>query len=310
MEPHDEQQARVVERLRAANGAPVSFAELREMGVENPALLCYELAAVGLEIERPRDPRGALALSVRLRPTSDGQPGYQGQPELGGQVDRHRSTQGSDSFAARAAAVLVRRPRLRVSRLRSLPASRPILLTGAALVVVAAAAVALALSAHSGKTVASLSADHRRERAPMRHTKTGDTRSQQPQQASASGHRPTHTAGAAAHAQAKQATVSPTTAAALEAEGHQLLAAGHYAAAIGDLQGAVQASGGSVSRCAEPTSEACLTFAYALYDLGRALQLDGDSAAAVSVLSERLRIANQRETVQQELDLARAASAS
>ena len=62
MELHDEEQALVVERLRAANGAPVSFAELREMGVENPALLGYELAAVGLPVERQRT--NALTLAV------------------------------------------------------------------------------------------------------------------------------------------------------------------------------------------------------------------------------------------------------
>lgn len=145
VEPHDEQQARVVERLRAANGVPVSFAELRAMGVENPALLCYELAAVGLPVERPREPgSSARALSVQLPPS---------------------------------------------------------------------------------------------------------------------------------------------------------------------LDGPVRGSGGSLSRCMEPTGEACLTYAYALYDLGRALQLDGDPAAATPILSERLRIDSQRETVQQELDLARAADA-
>jgi tetratricopeptide (TPR) repeat protein len=103
--------------------------------------------------------------------------------------------------------------------------------------------------------------------------------------------------------------VSAGAAAAFEAEGHQLLLTGRYAAAIDDLRSAIQASGGSLSRCAEPTSEACLTYAYALYDLGRALQLDGDPAAAIPILNERLRIDNQRETVQQELEVARAARA-
>jgi hypothetical protein len=48
-----------------------------------------------------------------------------------------------------------------------------------------------------------------------------------------------------------------------------------------------------------------LTYAYALYDLGRALLLDGDPRAALGVLSERLQIDNQRATVQEELELAR-----
>jgi hypothetical protein len=53
----------------------------------------------------------------------------------------------------------------------------------------------------------------------------------------------------------------------------------------------------------------CLTYAYALYDLGRALLLDGDPRAALGVLSERLQIDNQRATVQEQLELARAADA-
>lgn len=86
-----------------------------------------------------------------------------------------------------------------------------------------------------------------------------------------------------------------------------MLAQGRYAQAIAALRGAIEASGGSVARCAEPTSEACLTYAYALYDLGSALRLDGDPGAAIPILSARLRIDNQRATVQSQLELARAA---
>ena len=67
--PLDEQQAQLVERLRAAGGAPVSFAELRAIGIENPALLSYELAAVGLPVTRTSSPGdGMQGLSVRLEP--------------------------------------------------------------------------------------------------------------------------------------------------------------------------------------------------------------------------------------------------
>jgi hypothetical protein len=48
----DQQQALLVDRLREADGAPVTFEELRRIGIENPALLCYELAAVGLPVTR------------------------------------------------------------------------------------------------------------------------------------------------------------------------------------------------------------------------------------------------------------------
>jgi hypothetical protein len=56
--------------------------------------------------------------------------------------------------------------------------------------------------------------------------------------------------------------------------------------------------------CLRPVSETCLTYAYALYDLGRALRLDGDPSAAVPILQRRLRIENQRPTVQAQLELA------
>jgi hypothetical protein len=92
--------------------------------------------------------------------------------------------------------------------------------------------------------------------------------------------------------------------AAVEAEGHQLLGEERYTAAIGDLRRAVAASGESFARCAAPESEACLTYAYALFDLGRALRLNGDRSGAIAILSERLRIDNQREAVREELNRA------
>jgi tetratricopeptide (TPR) repeat protein len=100
---------------------------------------------------------------------------------------------------------------------------------------------------------------------------------------------------------------SPAAAGALDLEGHHLLSEGRYPAAIDDLMRAIRASGRSLDGCMEPTSESCLTFAYALYDLGRALRLDDNPAAALPILTERLRIDNQRQVVQHELELARGA---
>jgi len=80
---------------------------------------------------------------------------------------------------------------------------------------------------------------------------------------------------------------------ALEARGHDLLAAGSYQSAIPILRQAVQA--------ATPTS---LTYAYALFDLGRALRLAGNPRAAVPVLWRRLQIPNQTSAVRAELTLA------
>jgi tetratricopeptide (TPR) repeat protein len=112
----------------------------------------------------------------------------------------------------------------------------------------------------------------------------------------------------AAGAPAVGAQVSPARAASLQAVGHRLLGEGSYSSAIGKLLEAVRSSGQSLAGCMEPASEACLTFAYALYDLGRALRLQGRHTEATAILSRRLQIDNQRSVVQRELELARSAS--
>ena len=48
-----------------------------------------------------------------------------------------------------------------------------------------------------------------------------------------------------------------------------------------------------------------LTYAYALYNLGRSLRLAGRAEEAVPILERRLRIPNQTETVRSELAAAR-----
>lgn len=102
--------------------------------------------------------------------------------------------------------------------------------------------------------------------------------------------------------------VSPALASTLEAQGHGLLASGEYTGAVAILRRAVAATGESVPDCTQPTSVACLTYAYALFDLGRALRLSGHPAAAIPILRARLDIDNQQSTVQDELDLALAAA--
>ncbi len=68
---------------------------------------------------------------------------------------------------------------------------------------------------------------------------------------------------------------------------------GNYPAAISALHHAVAA--------AAPGS---LTYAYALYDLGRSLRLSGNPQAAAVVLQRRLQIPNQTSVVHRELQLA------
>jgi tetratricopeptide (TPR) repeat protein len=79
----------------------------------------------------------------------------------------------------------------------------------------------------------------------------------------------------------------------LEARGHTLMQEGEYAAAIPVLQQAIAA--------AAPGS---LTYAYALFDLGRSLRLAGDPQAAIPILWRRLRIPNATDVVRTELELA------
>ena len=98
--------------------------------------------------------------------------------------------------------------------------------------------------------------------------------------------------------------VSPVHATELEAEGHGLLQAGRYGAAVPVLERAVLATGETLGACLEPASSTCLTYAYALYDLGRAVRLGGEPQAAVPILERRLQIDNQRWIVSDELQLA------
>jgi tetratricopeptide (TPR) repeat protein len=71
------------------------------------------------------------------------------------------------------------------------------------------------------------------------------------------------------------------------------MVAGNYQAAIPLLRQAVATAphGG-------------LTYAYALFDLGRSLRLAGDPQAAIPILEQRLQIPNQTGVVQHELALA------
>ncbi|MDQ3719719.1 MAG: tetratricopeptide repeat-containing protein [Actinomycetota bacterium] len=57
-----------------------------------------------------------------------------------------------------------------------------------------------------------------------------------------------------------------------------------------------------------PPGTTNVKYAFALYNLGRALRLSGRADEAVAVLERRLQIPNQRATVQKELDQARAAA--
>jgi tetratricopeptide (TPR) repeat protein len=117
---------------------------------------------------------------------------------------------------------------------------------------------------------------------------------------------PTHRVRHISHPRAAPANPAPapTSPADLEARGHSLMVSGQYASAVSVLRQAVQATGATAASCAQPTSQTCLTYAFALYDLGRSLRLSGDPTAAIPVLKQRLEINNQHSAVAEELALA------
>jgi serine/threonine-protein kinase len=83
----------------------------------------------------------------------------------------------------------------------------------------------------------------------------------------------------------------------LNDQGYALMRQERYDEAIPLLERAV---------AAYPEGSQELTYAYALYNLGRSLRLAGRPDEAIPILERRLEIPNQTETVQRELDAARA----
>ncbi|HET9677954.1 MAG TPA: tetratricopeptide repeat protein, partial [Solirubrobacterales bacterium] len=90
---------------------------------------------------------------------------------------------------------------------------------------------------------------------------------------------------------------SPAGGVALNEEGYALIQAGEYEAAVPVLEEAVGAFPGGTED---------LDYAYALFNLGRALRLSGRPDEAVPVLEQRLQIPDQTSTVEAELEAARA----
>jgi hypothetical protein len=259
--PADDQQAELVECLRAAGGEPVSFEELRARGIENPAVLCYELELVGMPIDRVR------------------------QAVTAGSIESTRSIESVTALDSAA------RGRTRYGIwLVALALIALVLAVGATLALTGgthttAAGKHPALAASAARRAPPRAAARLKHASPLKHASSPTKHASTP-------------------AAQVPTPVSAAAAAKLQAEGHQLLADGDYTAAIGELKGALAATGESLASCATPSTEACLTYAYALYDLGRALLLDGEPKAAVAVLGERLRIDNQRAIVEEELQLA------
>jgi hypothetical protein len=257
-EGRDRQQALTLSALRGAGGAPVSYAELREAGIELPASVVSELELAGVPIRRCFGEQGGV-VGVRLDPASEPPPRPAPDPA------ERRTVTGKPS------------PGTRVLTLAAV-------LAGIVLVV---SFVAIRAALGGGG-----------------HAPTPVANQPHPRVVGATDNRHPHSARPLTH-QPPPVPLSPALATQLEAQGHELLIAGRYSDAVPVLKRAVLATGETVGACVEPASTTCLTYAYALYDLGRAERLSGEPQAAVPILERRLQINNQRSTVVAQLQLAR-----
>jgi serine/threonine-protein kinase len=88
----------------------------------------------------------------------------------------------------------------------------------------------------------------------------------------------------------------PARGAQLNSQGFDLMNQGDYDGAVTVLQQAVKSF---------PPGTDDLNYAYALFNLGKSLRLAGRYDEAITVLEQRLKIPNQTDTVQRELDLAK-----
>jgi serine/threonine protein kinase len=93
-------------------------------------------------------------------------------------------------------------------------------------------------------------------------------------------------------------------------EAQRLHLEGHAALEAGDYDIAIELNTRAIEAFPEGTNwQSDINYAYALYSLGRALRLAGRPEEAIRVLEVRRQIPDQTETVQNELDLARAEAA-
>jgi len=287
--PLERQQVLLLAALRQAGGAPVSYSRLRNAGIEFPAGVVSELELMGVQIERCYEhaERRRHAVGVRLDPAHD---------------DR--------AIACDPREVRAPEPLFESAPVSRRPASRPpaAWLIVAASIVVALVAVALAVGNNPTRS-------HTRSPPPIvapRRSAAVTTSAHAPARPAAQTQKPrppqTQKPQSPQTQPASQPGTTPVSAmlaAQLEAHGHELLQTGQSASAVPVLERALAATGESLHGCEQPSSEQCLTYAYALYDLGRALLLSGSPAAAVGVLEHRLQIENQQPVVAAELASAR-----
>jgi hypothetical protein len=297
-ESPDRQQAAVLEMLRRARGGPVTFARLQEAGIEFPASVVVELELAGIAVARCRVDSGSArpAAAVRLDPNRD----PANQPSIGGD-DRHPVEPPPAQDGADFAPVVLARARPRPLGARRWAAR------GALLVLAAILATAGVLGLAGPGSVTHPRPQPHLATLPPSHVGASKDHG------TTSAHRPLPKPARVTHIhhpsprihRASPPLVSEAEAWRLDLRGHDLLLARDYAAAITALRAAIAATGAHLATCREPTTGTCLIYGYALFDIGRALLLGGDPAAAASVFERRLLINNQLPVVEAALTLAR-----
>lgn len=333
----EHQQEILVNALRRAQGAPVSYVELRDAGVEFPAAVVSELVLAGVPIERcsHSGPDGRRIVGVRLlEPAADPTPGAPATPPPRPAPDprtaapaRHppSAAPAPDPRSAVTSAVAgwheVRVYRGSFARAlglatlssisalpnkgRRAPRQAQALPRRSGLRLAAPVALLITLGVVTAVLVITLTGGARHHRGAIAEPHPARVTAAHASGPPSARTTTVTTTGPRRTAQTQSTPVSLALATELESRGHSLLGDGRYADAVTVLQTAVRATGESPSACVEPASSTCLTYAYALYDLGRALRLSGHPAAAVPILERRLQIDNQRPTVEAELQLAR-----
>jgi eukaryotic-like serine/threonine-protein kinase len=263
--------------------------DLRRRWADAPAAAA-ELLRRGMAREPGERPNTAGELGEGLRRALEKPPTAVTRPMMGGKP----APRGPERRAETAG----RRPRL----------AAPLL--AAALVVLAVATIAIALGSGGGRDAPSSGVGAQREeraQAPgERKDKAKEPKSEEsaPQPAQPA---PQEEPSAPAPAPAPEPEEDeeqvqpppgpdPAEGARLNDQGFQLMGQGRFDEAIPILQRAVDSF---------PPGTGDLSYAYALFNLGRSLRLAGRPDEAIPILEQRLAIPNQRGVVLRELELAR-----
>ena len=323
----ERQQIVVMRALAQAAGEAVSYAHLRDAGVEFPASVVSELELAGVQVERCYEHADGARMVVGVRLAPAHALAFTADAPAPALAERVPTVEPVPAPAALEPPPAWRRALSDRAYLRWLVSWAAVAALAA---VVLLAIIGLAGGNGPGARAGAAHARRVASRAPARTSRltaavSGSAHAPASTPAPTAQSRPTAqsmptptpkstptptakstpTRQASATNPAAHTPVSPALAAQLEAQGHELVQSGEYDAAIAVLKKALAATGESLAGCVQPSSETCLTYAYALYDLGRALRLNGPAAQAVGVLEHRLQIENQRPVVAEELASAR-----